>query len=208
VLDARMRRFDFDVRAAAGLGFFARQAAFRAWLVDDLLSRHRVAAGETTAHTLHRLARLTLDREDRARVAEAVRLGGFSADVYDRPTLTQEEIAESLKRLRASLVRDGLRNALRNALPKPYGPRVAHIRVPEPIRIDVSRADDASRYRDDLLALTRATMQRRLDALGREIAPERDRFRVANPFYAGATASRPSASAPPASTPPAGAALP
>lgn len=200
-----MQRFGCDVRAFAGHDFFSRQAAFRAQLVNDLLFRHRVEPGDSVESTLHRVAKLALDRDDRARVAEAVRLGGFTADVYDTPTLTQEEIGESLKRLRASLVRRGLGDALHNALPKPYGSRVAHIRVPEPIRIDARRAaGDAasrSRYRDELLARTRATMQQRLDGLLRELAPLSDRFRQPNPFYRGASASRlsPLPPAPPAS---------
>jgi hypothetical protein len=197
VLTARMARFQFDASSVAGRDFFARQAAFRASLIDDLLSRHRVERGESIEHTLHRLARLPLDTGDHARLAEAVRLGGFAESVYGTPTLAQEEIAESLKRLRAGLVRGGLRNALHNALPTPHGPRVAHLRVPDPIPVDATRAsaDVSARtdYRNELLARTREAMQRQLDALGHELAPETDRFRHPNPFHRGraATGMRP-----------------
>ena len=190
VLEARMSRFGFDARSVAGLDFFAKQRVFRAQLVRDLLSRHYDDPCESIERTLRRLAKLRLDHEDRARAAEAARLGGFTPDVYDMPTLTQEEIGESLKRLRASLVRDGVRNALHNALPRPYGSRIVHIRVPEPIRIDVARAaEPASRtcYRDELLARTRTIMQQQLDALGRELAPLSDRFRHPNPFHRAGT---------------------
>lgn len=190
VLALRMRRFAFDESAVAGLHYFARQSAFRRCLLDDLLSRHEVERARSIERTLRRLTKASLDREDRARVAEVIRLGGFSEDVYDKPALTQEEIGESLKRLRAGLVRDGVRNALHNALPRPYGPRIAHVRVLEPIRIDASRAAGDSesriRYRDELLARTRGVMQGRLDSLGRELAAVTERFRHPNPFYRGA----------------------
>ena len=207
VLAQRMERFGFDPRSASELGFFAKQAAFRAWLVDDLLSRHSVERSGSIEHTLARLGRLSSTDADRARVAEAMRLGGFTEMVYDAPTLTQAQIAESLKRLRATLMRRGLRNAVHNALPKPYGPRVVYVRVPEPIRIDVERAsapaNERAAYRDELLARTRATMQRELDALGAELAPATERFRHPNPFHRGTTASRSSSLARPGSAPPA-----
>jgi len=191
VLEARMARFGFDARSVVSLDFFAKQRVFRAQLVRDLVSRHEVDPCESIERTLRRLSKLPLDREDRARAAEAARLGGFTPEVYDTPALTQEEIGESLKRVRASLVRDGVRNALHNALPRPYGPRVVHIRVPEPIRIDLARAaGDAvsrTRYRDELLARARTIMQRQLDALARELAPLNDRFRHPNPFHRDAT---------------------
>ena len=205
VLATRMARFRFGARSVAGLDFFSRQAAFRAWIVDDLLSRHSIEPGESIEHTIHRLARLPFDYDDRARVSEAARLGGFAAAIYDTPTLAQEEIAESLKRLRASLVRGGPRNTVHNALPKPHGPRIAHLRVPDPLRIDAARAsaDGAARasYRDELLARTRNAMQQQLDALGHELASETDRFRHANPFYRGTRASRLSSPARPGSAP-------
>ena len=203
VLAARMARFGFDVASVSGLDFFARQAAFRARLVDDLLSRHRVEPAASIEHTLNRLAKVASSDADRGRIAEATRLGGFTQTVYDTPTLSQEQIAESLKRLRASLMRRGFANAVNNALPKPYGPRVAHVRVPDPIRIDVERAAGGAEvraaYRDELLAQTRASMQRELDALGLELASSTDRFRHPNPFHRGTTASRSSAPARPGS---------
>src|SRR5262249_21660294 len=74
------------------------------------------------------------------KVEEARRLGGFSREIYNTPKLTQEQIFESLKRIRADIIEGGVYNKMHNMLPKPYGPRVAHIRVPEPIRIDLKRA--------------------------------------------------------------------
>ena len=74
-------------------------------------------------------------RDDQARVDEAHPTRRILArDRTPRATLSQEQIAESLKRLRAALVRRGTVNTLHNYLPRPYGARVAHVRVPEPIR--------------------------------------------------------------------------
>ena len=189
VLALRMARFGFDRSAVARLHFFARQSAFRRCLLDVLLCRHQGERGCSIERTLLRLSKASLDRDDRARLAEVNRLGGFSEEVYDKPTLTQEEIGESLKRLRAALVRDGFRNALHNALPRPYGPRIAHVRTLEPIRIDAEHASGDSesriRYRDELLTRTRGVMQARLDSLGRELAAMTDPFRHPNPFYRG-----------------------
>jgi hypothetical protein len=98
---------------------------------------------------------------------------------YPRETLTQEHIHESLKRIRADRVRRTRAHVLHNFLPTPYGPRVAHVRVPEPIRVTPDQSVE------ELLAATRTTMQTALDGLNREIAPAVDPFRHPNPFAAG-----------------------
>ena len=125
-----------------GLDFFARQNAFRDWLIEDLETRYTIERCESVERLLARFKR-AIPRQlksDRAKVDEAIRLGGFSRDVYARKPLTQEQMAESLKRHRATLVRRGWRNVLHNFLPTPLGPRVAHVRVPEPIPVDAGRA--------------------------------------------------------------------
>ena len=66
---------------------------------------------------------------------ELWRLAGFPRDLYDTPTLSLEAIAENLKRQRSGLLTAGWRNALHNVVPVPAGPRVAHVRVPEPIAV-------------------------------------------------------------------------
>jgi len=71
-------------------------------------------------------------------------------------------------------------------LPTPYGSRIAHIRVPEPISIDLGRAasDEAERteYVDELIELTHGRMQRALDEINREIADEVDSLSHPNLF--------------------------
>ncbi len=113
---------------------------------------------------------------------EARRLGEMSADVYDTPLLTQEQISECLKRTRDRLMRRGWRNALANMLPCPLGARVVHVGVPEPICVTTVHRHERGDYEAALLELTRASMQSALDDINRRIAPAVEAFAVENPF--------------------------
>ena len=163
ILAARMERFGYVADVACD--FFARQAAFRAHLIDDLARRYDVEATEDTDKLLNRLsrairgARTATGREDLAMADEAKRLGEFSREVYGGDALTQEQVSESLKRIRDRLLRRGWRNALARMLPRPLGPRVVIVGVPEPIRVDGSMTEDA------LLQLTRSRMQEALESI-------------------------------------------
>jgi hypothetical protein len=204
VLRKQMLAFGFDPASVNGLDFFSRQDSFRRWLVDDLGSRYPIERHDAIERTLTRFKRaISTERralrhnesdEGRARSAtlkadldraeEASRLGGFSRDVYGTPRLSQEQIGESLKRHRVTLVMGGLRNAIHNFLPVPFGARVAHVRVPEPIRVDPARASgevaDRKVYVESLIELAGGRMQEALDSINREIAAEVDRFSVPN----------------------------
>ena len=194
ILARQIARFGFDARSLAGLDLFNQQDAFRAWLVADLQSRYCVKLGESMERTIHRLRRAIVARasgdmkKDLARAAEAARLGGFTRELYAMPMLTQEQIFESLKRHRATLMRAGASNIAHNFLPTPYGPRVTHVRVPEAILIDVERAngDDATRsvYVRELLDETRRRMQAALDSINAEHAVDLWAFSHPNPFAA------------------------
>jgi hypothetical protein len=199
ILAMRMQRFGYDVNSCAG-DFFERQRAFQVWLVDALevherqpdQMEKRIARLMRTIRG--RLSALTNDvspeatacrqqlRKEMEMAEEAKRLGEFTRDVYGAPTLTQEQLFESLKRTRDRLLNRGWRNAVANMLPRPFGPRVVHIGVPEPIRVvSVSRVE-SSAYETALLALTQALMQDKLDEINRRIASEVERYSVANPF--------------------------
>src|SRR4051812_24463154 len=142
ILLRQMHAFGFDHSWVSGLDFFARQDAFRDWLIEDLETRYTIERCESVERLLSRYKRVIPQglASDRAKVEEAMRLGGFCREAYARKPLTQEEIAESLKRHRATLVRRGWRNVLHNYLPSAIGPRVVHVRVPEPILVDPVRA--------------------------------------------------------------------
>jgi hypothetical protein len=165
ILLRQMRVCGFDPGWVGGLDFFARQDAFRDWLIEDLETRYSVERCESPERLLSRFKRAIPAelKSDRAKVDEANRLCGFSREVYARKPLTQEQMAESLKRHRATLVRRGWKNALHNFLPTPHGPRAAHVRVPEPIRVDPARAASDPDYARALIALVHDRMQAAID---------------------------------------------
>jgi hypothetical protein len=223
ILRDRMRVHGFDAASIETLDYFARQEAFRDHLLADLGSRYEIEPAPSVDKTIARYQRaisaelrqlrdeespgaaerrgaLTLDL---ARADEASRLNGFSRDAYATPRLTQEQIAESLKRHRATLLTSGRRNMIHNFLPTPYGPRIAHVRVPEPILIDPIRASggpaERQAYVTELVGLARARMQDALDRIIQGIAAETTRYSHRNPFggvIAGLSASRPPVSLP------------
>jgi hypothetical protein len=126
-------------------------------------------------------------REDWIRINELTRLVAFDPALYDRPTLTQEQIAENLKRTRGMVMRKGFANALHNLVPVAVGPRVAHIRVPGPLAVDgVDPALDDDAARAKLLADLHDRMQASLHLLRCEVAPVVERHARPNPLHSGA----------------------
>ena len=200
ILARQMRTFSYD-DASAG-DFFTRQLAFRRTLVEQLDTRHVTEPSSDIDKRIARLAsaiRRTLAqsksdtapeaadqrralKHDLAMAEEAKRLGEFTADVYGTPRLTQEQLSESLKRLRDRLMRNGWQNALANMLPRPLGPRVVHVAVPKPVRVMRDEASSLGDYERRLLVLARMRMQRVLDEVNQRIAPAVERFAHANPF--------------------------
>jgi hypothetical protein len=199
LLARQMTQFGFDASSVCALDFFARQEVFRGWLVSDLQSRHAVEPGDSVERTIHRIRRAIEAKQRAAKSApdahlgadankarEADRLGGFSRETYATMTLSQEQIAESLKRIRATLMRRGIRNMFQNYLPPAYGRRVAHVRVPEPIVVNGMRAstdsEERERYVGQILEQARARMQLKLDAINREIEGMVGALGHVNPF--------------------------
>jgi hypothetical protein len=117
--------------------------------------------------------------------SEIERLNGFSAEVYNTPTLTQEHIAESLKRIRQQMLYGGYDDAAK-MVPRPISHRTAHIRVPDPINITErlnGRTEISDAERDVILAEVKRRMQDTLDQLNRDIEPAVKPYRAVNPFY-------------------------
>ncbi len=173
-------------------GYFAAQRAALAAIEARFTARHGALDADPVRaqHQLRRaIRRLAASdpgraRAERALLAEWQRLVSFDPALYDRPTLTQEQIAETLKRTRTALVTRGWRNALHNVLPVAVAPRVVHVRVPAPL--DVHAAQDADgdpdAARAGLLAALRTALQGTLDELNAGVAPLVDRHRRANPL--------------------------
>ena len=115
---------------------------------------------------------------------EAKRLGEFTRETYGTPVLTQEQLFESLKRTRDRLLRRGWKNMIANMLPRPFGPRIVHIGVPEPILVTPAGTANGAADETRLLSLARARMQETLDEINARIAKDVQRFAHTNPFDA------------------------
>lgn len=174
-------------------GYFAAQAATLGAIRALLEARHGALDPDPTRaqHVLRRAIRVKAHtdpgaaRRDRALLTELQRLASFDPLLYDRPTLSQEQIAETLKRTRTALIGRGLRNALHNFLPVAVAPRVVHVRVPEPldVRRELDSGSDGEGARAALVIALRERLQRALDQVNREIAPAVDPWRRPNPLH-------------------------
>jgi hypothetical protein len=128
------------------------------------------------------------ERDELRRVVKiARRLLRFRPGLYPHAELTQEQVAENIKRLRADYCFGSLRDTLGRLAPRPVGPRKASIRVAQPIRLNdlVATGEEGNeQVRADLLALLRARMQEALDDLGRHLQDTVVAAAYANPFAA------------------------
>ena len=178
----------------SGAGYFAAQEAAAEAIARELESR-----GMRVEHDLARLmhrarksARAGVQQPERERdrqlYLELWRLVGFPRALYDTPTLTQEVVAENLKRIRSVFVTRGRGNALHNVVPVPVGRRIAHVRVPEPI---AAAGADPTAARARLLETLHARLQDGLDSLNAEPAPGLGRFCRPNPLWTGRPADSP-----------------
>ncbi len=124
-------------------------------------------------------------REETKLVAEIRRLDTFQAEVYATESLTQEQIAETLKRTKRDLVKATFLDGLRNVLPVAAGWRKGLLRCGDPInvreRVEQHRGDidDLS---DELVIEFRQRMQAKLDELIALSKPVTQQFARPNPF--------------------------
>ena len=182
-----------------GADYFAAQDAAAGAIARELESRGARVEHDLARimHRARRSARAGIERPERERdrrlYLELWRLEGFPGALYDTPTLTQEAIAENLKRIRSVFVTRGRGDALHNVVPVPVGRRVARVRVPEAIAVHEALAagGDAGAARARLIETLHARLQGTLDALNAELAPFLGRFRRPNPLWTGRVAGRP-----------------
>lgn len=189
LLAARARRFGVPLPAPRPDDFFASQEALAKCLIGRLERRHG-APGDSLQRWLHRVRRdgralqardPASARRDLALAHEIERLDRFSAAVHGGGSLTQEQIAESLQQIRTSLLTRGPLNALRHLIPAAVAPRIARVRVPDPIEIPSSGAPPS---RDVAVTALHERMQDALARLGDELAPDVDPWRRPNPLAA------------------------
>jgi hypothetical protein len=124
-------------------------------------------------------------KEETALVAEIRRLDTFLEDVYGTALLTQEQIAESLKRIKRDLVQFTTLDGIRTVLPVAAGWRKVILRCGDPINVRErlqSHQGDVKALSDELVKEFHRRMQSKLDELIAESRKVTDAFAVANPF--------------------------
>ncbi len=108
------------------------------------------------------------------RLTKIRRLGDFA---FLSPTITQEEVAEHLKRIRNDWCFGTLRDVMNAYLPQPVARRVAHIRILPPF--EVTGAETAA----DLMGSVRESLQVALDKVNSQISKDNNRSIWPNPFH-------------------------
>ena len=111
------------------------------------------------------------------RLALNLRLGPFA---LSGETVTQEEFAEHIKRIRNDYCKGTMRDTLNRFVPRPAGPRTAIVRVPEPIAVHEFEGSV-----DDALDLLRRRMQDALHGINGTLAADGRPRSYPNPFRAG-----------------------
>lgn len=176
-----------------GADYFAAQQRVADALRAELVRRHGPLARElarlqfATRRSIRALAKTdaATARADRVRLEELVRLESFDPGLYGTPRLSQEQIAETIKRARLALVHRSFADRLHGTLPRAVAPRIGHVRVAEPLDVRAawsSAGDDGEATRARLLASLHERMQSTLTALGAALAPATDARAVDNPM--------------------------
>jgi len=147
------------VGSTVAIGTTELLRASRRWLRDSRDDRDATRKVRTLA-------------DDLARVS---RLGSFA---FASPVITQEQIAEHIKRLRNDYCKGTLRDSINRFLPQPVGPRRAILRVPEPLEI-TGPGIDVKETSEEL----RRRLQAALDAINADLAPASTRLTSPNPFF-------------------------
>lgn len=151
---------------------------------------HGAKSDEQGATNLKRASRLLRSIDKRSGDAKALRkltnditrLQRFHAAIYPDQTMTQEHIAESIKRIRNDYCSATTRDAINKFLPQPAGPRCAHIRVPDPLDITAMMAETSV---EALVSDLQRRMQMALDAINFELAAAGRFITYPNPFVVG-----------------------
>lgn len=131
----------------------------RRWLRENIDGTENQAQVRTLADTIQRLQRV----------------GPWASA---NPRITQEEIAEHLKRIRNDYCKDTLRDTINRFVPQPAGPRRAYVRVPGPLGLHAYQGsvEEALAELHDRMQETVTRTMTQLEAGGAFIF-------YANPFY-------------------------
>jgi len=92
--------------------------------------------------------------------------------------MSQENVADHLKRIRSDYCKGSLRDTINQFAPRSVGPCVTFIKVPEPLKIESNAVPD------EIANALQERMQYTLDRLVHAVEQEHGRAFYHNPFYA------------------------
>ena len=110
----------------------------------------------------------------------------FRPSLYPGPELTQEHLAENIKRLRGDYCSKTLADRIDKMLPRPAAPRTAHIRVPKAIDVGAVLGEGgelSESQTDELVDGLKVQMQSAVDRINCAIRAKSCIKSVANPLY-------------------------
>lgn len=183
--------------------FFRVQSAFREHILGTLEARYGIGRGDEwlrvkdirralkEAEHAEKAAGADKDKlaqiaSDKKLVGEAVRLEEFNHYVYGGEKLSQEQISESIKRLRITYLRGKLQDQIHVYCPAASEGRVAHIRVCEPLTLDwrghESVPYETKSFRESLISTLWSQLQTGVNEVRLQTDHERERFAIDNPF--------------------------
>ena len=129
----------------------------------------------------------TSENENHALVKDALetinRWQGLLDCSFSSSEISQEEIADHLKRIRAEFCKGTLRDTLNKYLPQAAGSRTVHIRAVQPVAVHTLMKHSDAVNPVDVMQRIRTAMQSKLDQLHHEIEANHPRINVFNPFY-------------------------
>jgi hypothetical protein len=185
----------FDARQRSVLGQFANRLriAIEADVVVDLSGtadpeprmRPLLRAVE---RALRQPGALAEDRrtEIKGLAGTARKILRFRPSLYPSAELTQEHLAENIKRLRGDYCSGTFADRFDRMVPRPAAPRIAHIRVPEAVDVGVAFRSAGARSEaqvDTLVAELRQRMQAALDGINASVGSQPRTTAFANPFH-------------------------
>lgn len=149
-------------------------------LFEELSLKYKISGPKEEIHRLlHRLyrkAKEVKNRRDADAVIELQRLAAYSRDTFEKKFFYQEEIAEGIQFIRQIFLTGGY-DSVRSMLPKPFGWRTVHLRVPPPL--EVSSLMKTGADLQELPALLMYQLKERMDRTLHELnEATKDRLKI------------------------------
>ncbi len=152
----------------------------RGKLCDEIHDSYVPEENELLLRGARRWMREHKDADNRKKVRDLVetvaRHESLDEYAFANKTVTQEELAEHIKRIRRDYCKGSLKDTLNAFIPQAAGPRTAHIRIPEPFALHTKEGKKVQL--EDL----RVSMQNTLDTINEEVEARGGFIKFDNPF--------------------------